>query len=143
MSPHPSIENACALLRRTWPTCKDWTDEQLLNWIGFFNRHRQCAIVMDGDECVGFGAVRFLRNEADAVEVFQNDLSGHIAWVEMVVSTVTSALPTLMVALMECINRSGAPVTLLGGQDIQTKKVRLYPVERYARLVEARTRAKE
>jgi hypothetical protein len=143
MNPHPSIEKACALLRKTWPTCKGWTDEQLLNWIGFFNRHQQCAIVMDGDECVGFGAVRFLRNEADAVNVFQNDASGHIAWVEMVVSTVTSALPTLMVALTDCVRRVGCRVTLLGGQDIKTKKVRLYPIERYARLVEVRAMKKD
>ena len=135
MKPHESIEKACALLRDHWPTCKDWTEDQLLNWVGFFNRHRQCAVVMDGDECVGFGAVRFLRDQSHAKDVFQNDVEGHIAWVEMVVGTIPMALPTLMVALIECVRRIGAKVTLLGGQDIKTKQVRLYPFERYASLV--------
>jgi len=143
MSPHLSIVKACGLLREHWPTCKDWTEDQLLNWIGFFNRLRQCAVVMDGDECVGFGAVRFLNHEDEARDVFLSDPNGRIAWVEMVVATNPSALLTLMSALFACIGSVGAPVELLGGQDIKTRKVRLYPLGRYANLVLGRTQTKD
>jgi len=143
MKPHPTIEKACALLRVHWPTCKDWTEDQLLNWIGFFNRLRQCAVVMDGEECVGFGAVRFLNHEGESVDVFMSDPNGRIAWVEMVVATNPAALMQLMGALLACIGSVGAPVELLGGQDIKTRKVRLYPLGRYASLVLGMAKAKD
>lgn len=136
MEPHPSIRHACRLLRAHWATCKDWTDDQLLNWVGFFNRHRQCAVIMDGEECVGFGAVRFVssREQAEA-DVFANSHDGHIAWIEMVVGTVPLTLPTLMLVLTRKIRESGRIVTVIGGHLMRRKRVFLYPFNRYATLV--------
>lgn len=132
----PSIRLACSLLRDHWPTCKDWTDDQLLNWVGFFNRHRQCAIIMDGETCVGFGAVRFVNTPEQAeADVFANDIRGCIAWVEMVVGLVPNAVPTLMIALIRCIRRVGANVTHLGGHLLKRRRVVLHPFNRYATLV--------
>ena len=45
MNAHPSIIEAAKLLRQHWPTCSTWNDDQLLNWIGIFNKIRQLGII--------------------------------------------------------------------------------------------------
>ena len=135
MKPHPTIEKACALLRVHWPTCKDWTEDQLLNWIGFFNRHRQCAVVMDGDECVGFVAFRFLNSIEEAKTPLFTRQDGRIAWIEMVIATKAMAVQTMTLALLNCIERIGARIELMGGEDIRTDRVKLYPFKRYLNLI--------
>ena len=90
---------------------------------------------MDGEECVGFGAVRFLNSASESNDLLFNDPKGSIAWVEMVIGTVKGAVQTLMVALVDCVKRVGANVSFLGGEDILTKKTKLYPFDRYVSLV--------
>ena len=101
MNAHPTIIAAAKLLREKWPTCSTWNDDQLLNWIGIFNKVRQFGIVEnEAGECVGVGAVRFLNSVAESEDINNNFRDGHIAWIEMVVGTEPKAVQTLWLAMM-------------------------------------------
>jgi hypothetical protein len=132
MTPHPTIIAAAKLLKEKWPTCSTWNDDELLNWIGIFNSKRQIGIVMDGNECVGVGAVRFLNSIEEAKDIHNNDLNGHIAWIEVVVTSKPFAVHTLWMAMKQ---RCGPNVTKMGGNNVHTGVSRLYDFERYFKLL--------
>ena len=131
MTPHPTIIAAAKLLKEKWPTCSTWNNDELLNWIGIFNKVRQFGIVQDENgECVGVGAVRFLNSVDEAQDINNNFPDGHIAWIEMVVGTEPRAVQTLWLAMM---NMCSGNVTKLGG--VRKGVSRLYDFERYFKLL--------
>jgi len=131
MNPHPTIIEAAKLLREKWPTCSTWNDDQLLNWIGIFNKVRQFGIVQDeAGKCVGVGAVRFLNSVVEADDINNNFKDGHIAWIEMVVGTEPRAVQTLWLAMMGMCSKN---VTKLGG--VRKGVSRLYDFNRYFKLL--------
>ena len=131
MNAHPSIIEAAKLLRQHWPTCSTWNDDQLLNWIGIFNKIRQLGIIKnENGECVGVGAVRFLNSIEEAEDINNNFPDGHIAWIEMVVGVEPEAVQTLWLAMMACCSKN---VTKLGG--FRKGVSRLYDFDRYFKLL--------
>lgn len=131
MNAHPSIIEAAKLLRQHWPTCSTWNDDQLLNWIGIFNKMRQLGIIKnENGECVGVGAVRFLNSIEEAEDINNNFPDGHIAWIEMVVGVEPEAVQTLWLAMMTCCSKN---VTKLGG--FRKGVSRLYDFDRYFKLL--------
>ena len=131
MNAHPSIIEAAKLLRQHWPTCSTWNDDQLLNWIGIFNKIRQLGIIKnEKGECVGVGAVRFLNSIEEAEDINNNFPDGHIAWIEMVVGVEPEAVQTLWLAMMTCCSKN---VTKLGG--FRKGVSRLYDFDRYFKLL--------
>lgn len=131
MNAHPTIIEAAKLLRQHWPTCSTWNDDQLLNWIGIFNKMRQLGIIKnENGECVGVGAVRFLNSIEEAEDINNNFPDGHIAWIEMVVGVEPEAVQTLWLAMM---TRCSKNVTKLGG--FRKGVSRLYDFDRYFKLL--------
>ena len=131
MNAHPSIIEAAKLLRLHWPTCSTWNDDQLLNWIGIFNKMNQIGIIKnEKGECVGVGAVRFLNSIEEAEDINNNFPDGHIAWIEMVVGVEPEAVQTLWLAMM---TRCSKNVTKLGG--FRKGVSRLYDFDRYFKLL--------
>lgn len=131
MNAHPTIIEAAKLLRQHWPTCSTWNDDQLLNWIGIFNKMRQLGIINnENGECVGVGAVRFLNSIEEAEDINNNFPDGHIAWIEMVVGVEPEAVQTLWLAMM---TRCSKNVTKLGG--FRKGVSRLYDFDRYFKLL--------
>lgn len=131
MNAHPTIIEAAKLLRQHWPTCSTWNDDQLLNWIGIFNKIRQLGIIKnEKGECVGVGAVRFLNSIEEAEDINNNFPDGHIAWVEMVIGVEPEAVQTLWLAMMTLCSRN---VTKLGG--FRKGVSRLYDFDRYFKLL--------
>ena len=131
MNAHPTIIEAAKLLRQHWPTCSTWNDDQLLNWIGIFNKMRQLGIIKnEKGECVGVGAVRFLNSIEEAEDINNNFPDGHIAWIEMVVGVEPEAVQTLWLAMMTCCSKN---VTKLGG--FRKGVSRLYDFDRYFKLL--------
>lgn len=132
MNAHPTIISAAKLLKEKWPTCSTWNNDELLNWIGIFNAKRQIGIVMDGDECVGVGAVRFLNSIEESKDIYNDDPNGRIAWIEVVVTSKPMAVQTLWLAMKA---RCSANVTKMGGTNVHTGVSRLYDFERYFKLL--------
>jgi hypothetical protein len=131
MNAHPTIIEAAKLLRQHWPTCSTWNDDQLLNWIGIFNKIRQLGIIKnEKGECIGVGAVRFLNSIEEAEDINNNFPDGHIAWVEMVIGVEPEAVQTLWLAMMTLCSRN---VTKLGG--FRKGVSRLYDFDRYFKLL--------
>jgi hypothetical protein len=131
MNAHPSIIEAAKLLRLHWPTCSTWNDDQLLNWIGIFNKIKQIGIIKnEKGECIGVGAVRFLNSIEEAEDINNNFPDGHIAWIEMVVGVEPEAVQTLWLAMMTCCSKN---VTKLGG--FRKGVSRLYDFDRYFKLL--------
>lgn len=124
--------SAAKLLKEKWPTCSTWNNDELLNWIGIFNAKRQIGIVMDGDECVGVGAVRFLNSIEESKDIYNDDPNGHIAWIEVVVTSKPMAVQTLWLAMKA---RCSPSVTKMGGTNVHTGVSRLYDFERYFKLL--------
>ena len=131
MNAHPSIIEAAKLLRQHWPTCSTWNDDQLLNWIGIFNKIRQLGIIKnEKGECVGVGAVRVLNSLEEVEDINNNFPDGHIAWIEMVVGVEPEAVQTLWLAMMTVCSDK---VTKVGG--FSRGVSRLYDFNRYFKLL--------
>lgn len=135
MKAHPTIISAAALLKRKWPTCRNWSKDEIINYLAFFNEQRQLGVVQDEGKCVGVGLVRFLTDKEQASEIGFNDPSGTIAWVEMVVGSKPFAVQTLMLGLVDCCKKKAPNVSQIGGRHVVTGAHRLYPFDRYLKLL--------
>lgn len=136
MTAHPTIISAAALLKRKWPTCRKWNRDEILSYLGFFNEIRQVGVIYDdSNKCVGVGLVRFLKSMDEASDMMANDTHGTIAWIDMVVGTKQFAVHSLMLALIGCIEKKAPSVTHIGGRHLVTGVHRLYPLERYVKLL--------
>lgn len=131
MNAHPTNIEAAKLLREQWPSFSNWTDDQILNWIGIFNAKKQFWVVKnDEGKCVGVAAVRFLNCIEQSEDLHSNHPDGHIAWVELVIGTERYAVQTLWLAMMSHCSKN---VTKLGG--LSNNIPRLYDFKRYFKLL--------
>lgn len=135
MDAHPTIISAAALLKRKWPTCRRWTRQQLINFLGFFNEKRQLGVVIDEGRCVGVGIVRILKDEKDANDPSITDNDGHIAWVEIVATTKPTAVHSLFLGMMRFCKQNAPNVRLIGGRHTPTGAHRLSDFNRYFNLL--------
>ena len=124
------IDAVIRLLRSKGRNFASWTDDQIISFIDVFMKRGHASFVMDGNECVGVGLIRYLPDADLHQNPLLHDPNGKIVWVESVTAKSQQAFWCLLVALKEAMRKDGSTATMIGGNRIsRNNRLFLYDLE--------------
>lgn len=124
------IDSVIKLLRSKGRNFASWTDDQIISFVHVFMQRGHASFIMDGNECVGVGLIRYLPDADLHQNQLLHDPSGKIVWVESVTAENHSAFRCLLVALKDAMRKDGSTATMIGGTRIRrSNRLFLYDLE--------------